>query len=96
VKTVRPRGHFEGDMQKYRDDAAAVEEAKKDDCNMRVEKLMIKEGIMSGAGIESLKADIRKQVEEAFVFAEAQPFPDEAESTDPHQVYANVPGGTGL
>lgn len=35
IKTVRPRGHFEGDMQKYRDDMDKVEEARKNDSVIR-------------------------------------------------------------
>jgi pyruvate dehydrogenase E1 component alpha subunit len=93
IKTVRPRGHFEGDMQKYRDDMDAVEAAKNNDCLVRMERLLTEKGILSAEAMDSLKAETRRQVEEAFAFAEKQPFPDEAESTDPRQVYADVPGG---
>lgn len=93
LKTVRERGHFEGDMQKYRDDAALVQEYKKNDCNKRVETLMIDKGIMKAADINAIKAKTRTLVDEAFAFAEEQPLPDEAETLDPHQVYSNVPGG---
>ena len=93
IKTVRPRGHFEGDMQKYRDDMDAIEAAKNNDCLVRTEKLLKENGIMSTEEMDSMKAEARGRVEEAFVFAEAQPLPDEAETTDPSQVYANVPGG---
>jgi acetoin:2,6-dichlorophenolindophenol oxidoreductase subunit alpha len=92
-KTIRLRGHFEGDMQKDRDDATLVEECKTNDCNKRVEKLMIDKSIMNASDIDTIKAKMRKQVEEAFAFAETQPLPDEAETLDPHQVYSNVPGG---
>lgn len=96
VKTVRPRGHFEGDMQKYRDDAEALEAAKNNDSLVRAEKLIIEKGIMSSEEIIALRAKTREAVEEAFAFAEEQPFPDEAETLDPRQVYANVPGGAVL
>jgi acetoin:2,6-dichlorophenolindophenol oxidoreductase subunit alpha len=96
LKTIRERGHFEGDMQKYRDDAILVEEYKKNDCNKRVEKLMIEKGIMDAADIDAIKAKMRKQVEEAFAFAEKQPLPGEAETLDLHQVYSDVPGGARL
>ena len=96
LKTVRRRGHFEGDMQKYRDDQEIVQESVKNDCILRLERKMAEEGIMKETEIKELKARLRVQVEEAFAFAESQPLPDEAETLDPHQVYATVPGGAAL
>jgi acetoin:2,6-dichlorophenolindophenol oxidoreductase subunit alpha len=93
VKTVRPRGHFEGDMQKYRCDWDKVDAAKNNDSVIRTEKLLKENGIMNDSDMNSLKAKIRKQIEDAFDFAETQPMPNEAETLDPCLVYANVPGG---
>ena len=93
LKTVRRRGHFEGDPQKYRDDQNEVDASLENDCIKKVETMILEKGVRSEADLADIRAQRQKEVDEAFEYADAQPWPDEALTLDPHEVYANVPGG---
>jgi pyruvate dehydrogenase E1 component alpha subunit len=56
-----------------------------------LEERLLREGVVDAAGIRELGAAVAREVEEAFAFAEASPFPDAAEALA--QVYAA--GGEG-
>lgn len=92
MKTIRHRGHFEGDMQLYRDDLNTIEEDNKCDCIGRVEKKLLELGYTQ-ADFDEVRANCRKRTEDAFAYAEAQPWPTVEQVLDPHDVYADVPGG---
>lgn len=81
-KTYRHRGHFEGDPQKYRDQAEVAEWEKKNDPIQRFAALLKKKKILTG----ELEKEIREQVEmalkEAVTFAEQSEWPGPEEALD--------------
>lgn len=92
LKVVRYRGHFEGDMQTYRD-LNEVTEGKKNDCIIKLEKRLIADKILSVENVEQIAKDMQQRVEDAFAYAESCPLPDETESLDQKQVYVGLMGG---
>ena len=93
LKTIRHRGHFEGDPEKYRDDLDEVSESLKNDCIKQVKTMILEKGIRSEAELSEIRTQRQNEVDEAFNHADAQPWPDEALTLDLCDVYANVPGG---
>lgn len=83
-RVVRLGPHFEGDKETYRDDEE-VERAKaeKDPVKNQRERLL-DTGVLTEDDIESMKADIREEVQEAVEFARDSPSPD------PEMAYENV------
>lgn len=94
LKTIRHRGHFEGDPQSYRDDLDTIGESLKNDCLARLEKVIAEKGILDKSGMDAIWEEKKRVTLEAFAYAEEQPMPDRALTIDPHEVYANIPGGT--
>nr|WP_256515440.1 thiamine pyrophosphate-dependent dehydrogenase E1 component subunit alpha [Alsobacter ponti] len=72
--TVRVRGHFEGDAQKYRD-RADLEDVAKVDPIMRCEAVL-KKTRMSDEALQALDADVRSAIENAISVARAGQDPD--------------------
>ena len=93
LKTIRHRGHFEGDTQRYRDDLDTIEKSLKNDCVKRVERLILEKGLLDEAGIAAIWEEKKQVTAEAFAYGEKQPMPDRALTLDLHEVYANIPGG---
>ncbi len=72
--TYRIEGHYYGDAMVYRS-TAEVDEWRKKDPIMRVEKLLVERGIMSEPEYIKVRAEIQQEVDEAVAFAEASPQP---------------------
>ena len=72
--TYRIEGHYYGDAMVYRS-TAEVDEWRKKDPIMRVEKLLVERGIMSEPEYQMIRAEIQQEVDEAVEFAEASPQP---------------------
>ncbi|PNR99430.1 acetoin:2,6-dichlorophenolindophenol oxidoreductase subunit alpha [Petrotoga mexicana DSM 14811] len=75
-KTYRVRGHFEGDPQLYRS-KEEVEEWKRNDPIMRVERYISENGIVSEEKLKEIQKGIDKELDEAVEFAEKSKDPDE-------------------
>ncbi len=72
--TYRIEGHYYGDAMVYRS-TAEVDEWRKKDPIMRVEKLLVERGILSEVEYQMIRAEIQQEVDEAVAFAEASPQP---------------------
>ncbi len=70
----RRRGHFEGDLAKYRDPAVAEEWSKKD-CVAQMEQVLKDQGAMTAQEIQALRDQISAQMDQAVAYAEALPEP---------------------
>lgn len=92
LKAVRWRGHFEGDPQVYRD-LQEVEEAKKDDCIVKYEKLLLEKNILTGSTMANIHREMQQRVDAAFAYAQNCPLPSAEETLDLNQVYAGKLGG---
>ncbi len=78
IKCNRWYGHFVGDQQKYRDQAALAE-ARTDDCLKKLEKDLLKNKILSQAKISKIDRQIKDEITEAVTFARNSPAPAPAE-----------------
>ena len=87
VKTCRLHGHFEGDPQVYRS-KEDIERCKEKDPVKRFKKALIEKGVISEEEAENLSKKVKKEVNEAFEYADQSPFPDPKEAFE--DVY---PGG---
>ncbi len=72
--TYRIEGHYYGDAMVYRS-TEEVDEWRKKDPIMRVEKLLTDRAIMSEMEYQAVRAEIQQEVNEAVTFAEASPQP---------------------
>jgi len=80
AKTMRMRGHYEGDPEIYRS-KEEVEEWKKKDPLDRFTKKLLDDRTLTPADIEKRKAQFAREIEEAVAFAKQAPFPDAGEVT---------------
>jgi len=78
VKTYRFMGHFEGDPDRYRDDADR-EVTRSRDALASLRDRLVSDGIESAESLETLRAEVELAVSDAVEFANASPFPDPAE-----------------
>jgi len=78
VKTYRFMGHFEGDPDRYRDDADR-EVTRSRDALASLRDRLVSDGIESAETLETLRAEVELAVSDAVEFAKASPFPDPAE-----------------
>lgn len=74
-KTYRHHGHFEGDPCNYRPEGE-LEKWQKKDPVMLYERKLKKEGVLNDKKIKAIRAQIRKEVDEAVDFARKSPQPD--------------------
>ncbi len=72
--TYRIEGHYYGDAMIYRS-GEEVDEWRKKDPIMRVEQLMVERGTLSEKEYQQIRADIKREVDEAVIFAEESPQP---------------------
>jgi pyruvate dehydrogenase E1 component alpha subunit len=79
-KTYRRRGHFEGDPQRYRDQAEVVEWEKKNDPLHRFAVLLKEKKILTKDLEDEVTAKVDSELKEALQFAEQSewPRPEEA------------------
>jgi acetoin:2,6-dichlorophenolindophenol oxidoreductase subunit alpha len=80
AKTMRMRGHYEGDPETYRS-KAEVEEWKKKDPLDRFTKKLLEDKILTPGDIEKKRTQFIREIEEAVQFAKQAPFPDASEVT---------------
>jgi len=73
--TYRHHGHFIGDPCNYRP-AGELEEWLKKDPIVLYEKKLLKEGVLDDKGIQQIKDECKKLVDEAVAFARQSPQPD--------------------
>lgn len=74
AKTMRMRGHLEGDPQNYRD-TKEIEEWKQKDPLARFTKRVLEQGILTEAQIKEMKERMQKEIDEAVAFAKKAPDP---------------------
>jgi pyruvate dehydrogenase E1 component alpha subunit len=83
-KTYRFRGHHEGDPNqglRYRTKEEIASWKKR--CPIQnLKKRLIKEKIAKEREIDAIEEDVKRRVEEAFVYASESPFPDPKEALD--------------
>lgn len=76
IRTYRYRGHSVADPDKtYRDKAEIEEYQRTKDPITHNQNLLLAEGVLTEALIESIDADARAEADQAAAFAEASPFP---------------------
>jgi len=80
AKTMRMRGHYEGDPETYRS-KEEVEEWKKKDPLLLFTRKLAEEKILTHAEMEKKRQEFVQEIEEAVKFAKAAPFPDASEVT---------------
>ncbi len=74
-KTYRIRGHFEGDPQKYRQEAeVAAWQDDKDPIN-RFTKVLTKKKLLNKTKSQKIWDEVKAELDEAIAFAESSPFP---------------------
>lgn len=91
AKTYRWRGHFEGDPGFYRD-PKEHEEAMKDDCIMRMKVILQGHGASEGK-LAEIASKVQYEIDEAFDYAQKEPFPTKEEILNYDRVYATNLGG---
>lgn len=79
-KTYRWHGHFEGDMQTYKD-KAEVEEWKKKDPIPRFRRYLVDRNVLTAEAADQIDAEMIREIEDAVSFAMQSPYPapEEAE-----------------
>ncbi len=83
TKCYRRRGHFEGDVAKYRD-AEVARERMEDDCVANMEKYILEKGAMTSADFEQARVKLAAELDAAVSFAENSPGPD------PQKIFAGL------
>ncbi len=93
AKTYRHRGHFEGDMARYRPAEEVEAWMARDPIDLYLARLIGEFGVAEDE-ITELRADVEKQLDAAAEWAEEQPHPLESESTE--DVYVDSFEGAAL
>lgn len=93
AKTYRHRGHFEGDMARYRPQDEVEYWMSRDPIDLYEARLTGEFGA-SADDIQSARDSVEQQLDEAADWAEQQPHPDPSESTD--DVYVDSYEGAAL
>ncbi len=75
IRTYRVRGHFEGDPQKYRDQAEVLTWQEKNDPVARFEQLLIKDQILTKKKTKTVWDEVKAELDAAIEFARNSPFP---------------------
>jgi len=86
-KTYRIRGHFEGDPQKYRDDAEVQQWLDNHDPLMRFEKELTRRKALGKKLKQQIWDEVKAELEAAVAFAEKSPYPEPQEALE--DLYAN-------
>ena len=93
--TYRLRGHFEGDPCAYRETEECKEEYQRaldNDCIKKMKKYL-EEFNISKDDYESIDKSVQSEIDEAFDYADKEPFPTREDILDLDQVYATNLGG---
>lgn len=91
AKTYRWRGHFEGDPCFYRS-KEEVEAALEEDCIKRMKNMLKEKGVVEKQ-FEEIAIKVQQEIDEAFDYAEKEPFPTKEEILNYDVVYATNLGG---
>jgi TPP-dependent pyruvate/acetoin dehydrogenase alpha subunit len=81
-KTYRVRGHFEGDPQKYRDQAEVITWQRENDPIARLETLLRKKKALTKKTAEAIWDEVKEKMDAAVEFAKDSPFPRPEEALD--------------
>lgn len=90
IKTYRYKGHSVSDPAKYRS-KEEVEEYKEKDPIKVTENYMLANGIATEDEIQTIKDNIKAEIEEAVQFAEESPYPDPSELYTDNYMQADYP-----
>ncbi len=74
-RTYRIRGHFEGDPQKYRDQADVKTWQETNDPITRFEQALTEKGILTPQASQSVRDEVQAELDAALEFAKNSPFP---------------------
>jgi pyruvate dehydrogenase E1 component alpha subunit len=74
-KTYRIRGHFEGDPQKYRDQAEVSTWQEKNDPIQRFEEKLVKDKVLTKKESKIVWDEVKAELDAAIEFAKGSPFP---------------------
>ncbi len=80
AKTMRMRGHYEGDPEPYRP-KDELEEWKKKDPLDRFTKKLLEDKVLTPGDVEKKRNQFMNEINEAIQFAKEAPFPDASEVT---------------
>ena len=86
-KTYRVRGHFEGDPQKYRDQAEVLTWQEKNDPVNRFEQVLIQDQTLTKQRSRVVWDEVKAELDAAIEFAKNSPFPKPEEALE--DLYAN-------
>jgi pyruvate dehydrogenase E1 component alpha subunit len=86
-KTYRVRGHFEGDPQKYRDQAEVLTWQEKNDPVARFEQVLIHDQTLTKKKSKAIWDEVKADLDAAIEFAKSSPFPQPEEALE--DLYAN-------
>jgi len=86
-KTYRVRGHFEGDPQKYRDQAEVLTWQEKNDPIRRFEEHLFQAEILTKKKSKAIWDEVKVELDVAIEFAKNSPFPQPEEALE--DLYAN-------
>jgi pyruvate dehydrogenase E1 component alpha subunit len=86
-KTYRVRGHFEGDPQKYRDQAEVLTWQEKNDPVNRFEQVLIQDQTLTKKRSRVVWDEVKAELDAAIEFAKNSPFPKPEEALE--DLYAN-------
>jgi len=87
-KTYRIRGHFEGDPQKYRDQAEVLTWQGKNDPINRFEENLVKAQILTKKKSKVIWDEVKAELDAAIEFAKSSPFPKPEDALQ--DLYANA------
>ncbi len=88
VETERFFGHFNGDTDSYRSDAAKADQRANRDCLIRFRAMVTGAGLLEDAALDAVEAEVLAEVEAAVQAARAAPPPDPASlTTDVYVAY---------
>ena len=86
-KTYRVRGHFEGDPQKYRDQAEVQTWQEQNDPINRFEQVLLQDQILTKKKSKAIWDEVQVELDAAIEFAKSSPFPQPEEALE--DLYAN-------
>jgi pyruvate dehydrogenase E1 component alpha subunit len=75
-KTYRVRGHFEGDPQRYRDQAEILTWQEKNDPVARFEQLLAERGVLTRKKTKAVWDEVKAQLDAAIAFAAGSAYPE--------------------
>jgi pyruvate dehydrogenase E1 component alpha subunit len=87
-KTYRIRGHFEGDPQKYRDQAEVLTWQEKNDPIQRFEERLVKDKVLTKKEVKVVWDEVKAELDAAIEFAKASPYPKPEDALE--DLYVNA------